>query len=82
LFAEDPSLARASWNGWTLLMRLPGEEARALEIAKLLLANGADPSSRNDKGLTAAEYADKRGLSRVAELLRIAASDSTSPNRQ
>lgn len=70
LLAEDPSRARVSSNGWTLLMRLPGDEARAMEIATLLLAHGADPSSRNDKGVTAAEYAEKRGLVAVAKLLR------------
>ncbi|HZI40970.1 MAG TPA: ankyrin repeat domain-containing protein [Gemmatimonadaceae bacterium] len=76
LLAEDPARARASWKGWTLLMRLPGDEARAMEIAKLLLARGADPSSRNVEGFTAADYAQKRGLDSVAELLRATAGDS------
>ena len=58
-------------------MRLPDDEARAIEIAELFLGHGADPTIRNKHGderfldgLTAAECADKRGLYRVAELLR------------
>jgi hypothetical protein len=58
-------------------MRLPDDEERAIEITDLFLAHGADPTLRNTygdeqflNGLTAAECADKRGLDRVAELLR------------
>ena len=78
LLAAEPDLAKAVHpTGETPLMRLPDDEARALEITELFLTHGADPTVRNKHGdetfldgLTAAECADKRGLSRVAELLR------------
>jgi hypothetical protein len=48
-----------------------------MEITELFLGHGADLTVRNKHGderfldgLTAAECADKRGLNRVAELLR------------
>ena len=54
----------------TLLMWLPpDDEARAMEVAKLLLANGADPTLKNKDGETAADRARKLGLYDVAELL-------------
>ena len=71
LLTADPSLAK--WelsNGVTPLMRLPDDEAKAYEIAKLFLDRGADPNRRNAEGLTAIEMAEKRGMDEVAELLR------------
>ena len=47
-------------------MWLPDDEARALEIARLFLANGADPSITNKEGQTAADLARKRGLDEAA----------------
>jgi ankyrin repeat protein len=78
LLAAEPELAKAVHpTGETPLMRLPDDEERAIEITELFLAHGADPTIRNRygdeqflNGLTAAECADKRGLDRVAELLR------------
>lgn len=70
LFVTDSRLAKASHNGWTLLMRLPGDEQRALEIAKLLIVHGTDVTSHNPEGLSAADFADKRGLDAVAAFLR------------
>ena len=78
LLTAEPGLAKAVHpTGETPLMRLPDDEERAIEIAELFLALGADPTIRNKygdeqflNGLTAAECADKRGLDRVAELLR------------
>lgn len=78
LLTTEPELAKAVHpTGETPLMRLPDDEARAIEITELFLAHGADPTVRNKHGderfldgLTAAECADKRGLYRVAELLR------------
>jgi ankyrin repeat protein len=71
LLRAQPDLATAvNTNGATLLMWLPDDEARALEIARLLLSHGADPSIRNKGGQTAADLADKRGLADVAEVLR------------
>jgi hypothetical protein len=70
VLSAEPDLARTVTWGQTLLMELPGDEARALEIAELLLAHGADPTLRNKEGMTAEECARKRGLEKVAELLR------------
>ena len=79
---DQPELAKAlSPDGDTSLMRLPGDDALAVEIAKLLLAHGADPLIKNQQGRTAAELASKRGLDRTAELLRAQTrTESTSPH--
>jgi ankyrin repeat protein len=53
----------------TPLMWLPDDEARAKEIVELFLANGADPSIRNNEGQTAADRAEKRAMFDIAELL-------------
>jgi ankyrin repeat protein len=55
--------------GETPLFVLPDDEERALEVAELLLACGADRSRRNHAGQTAAERARARGLGEVAEFL-------------
>jgi ankyrin repeat protein len=70
VIAKNPARAKASYEGTTLLMYLPGDETRALAIAQLLLEHGADPTSRAKDGLTAAEMAEKRGMPEVARLLR------------
>jgi hypothetical protein len=71
LLKADPGLAKRAWsNGVTPLMRLPDDERKAREIVDLFLANGADPSRRNDEGLTAADIAEGRGMDEVAALLR------------
>jgi hypothetical protein len=71
LLNADPGLAKRAWsNGVTPLMRLPDDESKAREIVDLFLANGADPSRRNDEGLTAADIAEGRGMDEVAALLR------------
>ncbi len=76
LLAADASLAKVAHpNGITPLMCLPDEEARALEIAELFLAHGADPGKRPDDGQTAADLARQRGLDEAAELLATAADD-------
>lgn len=68
---KEPELARVtSGEGETPLMWLPNDEARAFDIASLLLENGADPARRNSRGLTAAEIAAKRRLDDVAALLK------------
>jgi len=53
----------------TPLFCLPDDEDDAVAIARLLLARGADPKRRNDKGDTAADAARKRGLDEAAEVL-------------
>ena len=56
----------------TLLMWLPDDETRALELIELLLAHGVDPTVRDEMGRTAADYAVRRGLERAAARLRSA----------
>ena len=69
--STDPSLAKSVLpNGVTPLMRLPDDEKKAREIVELFLVNGADPSLRNDEGMTAADIAERRGMDEIAALLR------------
>lgn len=67
---EEPDLAKTAGDGNTPLMSLPEDEARAKEIVELLVAHGADPTTKNKEGTTAAALAEKRGLYDVAYLLR------------
>ncbi|HVY68603.1 MAG TPA: ankyrin repeat domain-containing protein, partial [Verrucomicrobiae bacterium] len=70
VLVEKPELAKSvSSEGETLLMQLPDDDGKALEIARLLLSHGANPSARNMAGLSAADLARKRGLEEVAALL-------------
>jgi ankyrin repeat protein len=70
VLAAEPKLAKSSGEDETPLMWLPDDEARAIEIAEMLLAGGADPTVRNKQGQTAADLASIRGLDGVAALLR------------
>lgn len=70
LLRADPNLAKSVSSHAAPLLWLPGEEDKALEIARLFLAHGADPAIRNQDGETAADLAAKRGLDEVARLLR------------
>ena len=69
VLSEEPALARMAGDGDTPLMWLPDDDARAMEIARLLVGLGADPSIRNKEGQTAADRARARGLDEVADLL-------------
>jgi len=66
---EEPDLAKVVDDGYTPLMWLPDDEARAIEIVGMLLAHGTDPIIRNKEGMTALDCAIKRGLYEVAALL-------------
>ena len=57
-------------NGITPLWWLPDDEQAAVEIVSLLLANGADAGRVSKNGRTAADWADERGLTEAARLLR------------
>lgn len=69
LLAEDPTLASRPSRGELPLFCLPDDDERAVEVAELLLAHGADASGRNAAGLTPAQAASQRGLEEAAELL-------------
>ena len=75
VLGEQPELIGFSLPGNeapTLLFCLPDDEDAAVEVARLLLAHGADPSVRNPKGKTAAEVALARGLDEAAERIEAA----------
>jgi ankyrin repeat protein len=70
LLTEKPERARG-YDGETLLMYLPpGDETRALEVARLLLEHGADPTIKDPQGRTAADRAERNAMYRVAAFLR------------
>ena len=53
VLGAEPDRAKVVWEGETPLMFLPpDDEARAVEVVKLLLAHGADPTIRNSKDWT------------------------------
>ena len=70
VLSKESARAAVSDNQDTPLMWLPDDDAKAVECIKLLTACGADPSIRNEVGLTAADLAEKRGLYDAADLLR------------
>ncbi len=71
LLAEKPERARATGDGETLLMWLPpDDESTAIEVAQLLLENGADPTVRDPQGMTAADRSERNAMFKVAALLR------------
>jgi ankyrin repeat protein len=69
--AEQPWRAneRLAGDCPTALYCLPDDEEGAAEVARILLAHGADPRMRNDKGQTPADWARQRGLDEAAELM-------------
>jgi ankyrin repeat protein len=69
VLAAEPRLARVSWEGGTPLFHLPDDERAAVEIVRLFLAHGADPSITRRDGTTADRIASARGLDAAAELL-------------
>ena len=70
LLDAEPALAGSIHpDGETPLMRLPPDEAKAIEITRLFRDHGADVSARNDRGESAAELATARGMIRAASLL-------------
>jgi ankyrin repeat protein len=68
---EDPARALAkSDEGITPLWWLPDDEDKALQIADLLIAHGADPAAQSVRGTTAADWARTRGMQRLEQRLR------------
>jgi uncharacterized protein len=72
LLRAEPELAKVREDGDTPLMWLPDDEAKAVEVTRLLLVHGADASVVNERGRTAAQLAARRGLDDAAALLRAA----------
>lgn len=70
VLAAEPRLARSRGENETPLMWLPADEDRAMAVAEMFLAGGADPDVRNVQGQTAGDLASVRGMDRVAALLR------------
>jgi ankyrin repeat protein len=71
LLQEEPARAKlVSKSNETPLMWLPDDEAAAVELVRLYLEYGADAGVRDHNGITAADYASRRGMQRAAELLR------------
>jgi ankyrin repeat protein len=70
LLTEKPQRARG-YDGETLLMYLPpDDEDRAMDVARLLLEQGADPTIKDPQGNTAADRAERNAMYRVAAFLR------------
>ena len=70
LLAERPERARG-YDGETLLMYLPpDDESTAMEVARLLLEYGADPTIKDPQGKTAADRAERNAMYQVAAFLR------------
>jgi uncharacterized protein len=59
-------------RGETPLFVVPQDEQQAIEIAKLLLQAGTDPTKQNHAGMTASQKARTRGLHAVADFLESA----------
>jgi ankyrin repeat protein len=73
LLGKDRGLASAITRGGEApLFALPDDDERAVDVAELLLAHGADPSIKNGAGLTPAEAAKKRGLDEAAATISAA----------
>jgi uncharacterized protein len=70
LLAQSPERARINAGGHTPLMYLPPQdESLALDVARLLVTHGADPSVRMKDGQTAADRALALGMFEVAAYL-------------
>jgi ankyrin repeat protein len=69
LAAEPDRAKEKNGEGLTPLWWMPDDEPLAVEIARLLLASGADPSVLSKSGRTAADWARKRGMSELARVL-------------
>jgi ankyrin repeat protein len=71
LFNAEPGLVNQKHFRFGLapLFMLPDEEESALEMARFLLAHGADMLARDREGLTAGALARRRGQDKLATLL-------------
>ena len=70
LVEADPSLARTTADGHSLLFLLPrDDEAKAVAIARILLEHGADPSVIDAHGKTPADRAERLAMFDLARVL-------------
>lgn len=70
VLAEQPWRATELIDGSSALFCFPeDDEEDAIEVARLFLAHGADPTRPNSKGETPAAFARSRGLDDLAEML-------------
>ena len=70
LLEEEPDgVNREEPSGQTPLFCLPGNEDKAVEVAELLLAFGADREFRDPSGQTPGQAARRRGLEEAADLI-------------
>ena len=70
LLDEDPSLLQSREEGKYLLFALPqDDESRAIELARVLLAHGADPALTGSDGRTAGEHAARLAMFELADVL-------------
>jgi ankyrin repeat protein len=69
---EEPGRARETLAGFQPLWCLPDDPDAAVEVVKLLLAHGADPTAGPSKRKTAAESARQWGLEEAAALIEAA----------
>jgi ankyrin repeat protein len=70
LLNEDPARAHArSPSGDTPLHLLPEDPERARRLIDLLLEHGAEPSAKNNAGITPAQKLEAEGLDTIADLL-------------
>ena len=72
MLRAEPGLANhllAVEGAPTPLFCLPDDEGAAVDVARILLAHGADPTARNDRGQSAIDAARNRGLDEAADLM-------------
>ena len=69
VLAAEPHLAKGGGQDHGLLFYLPNDERAAVEVARLLLAAGADPAVARKDGVTPEQAARVRGLDAAADLM-------------
>lgn len=71
LLKNDPSLAKIADNrGYPLIFYLDPDAPRLEEMIQLLRDHGADLNAQSKEGMTALDFALKRGHTELAEVLR------------